>query len=834
VPQDYNASSAVPCLFINSNYVIPYLYIRSLSVMLSRISFHVLYGRPFKTLCLLKYALMKRHDYDITVFFTKRGVTIMVSEPGYETVGSKDLTCEDWNALQTLLPQIRADIREEFRTSSGPSDSGGNLPPVTIHTWLERVNKQKPRSFEKATAPVDAENWISHMEKIFDVMGCEDAFKTRLAVYKFEGFLATIHDTTSDVPSIHDQPIVSEFLDVFPDELPGNTSGSREPISKAPYRMALIELKESKDQLQELLERGFIRPSVSPWGAPVLFVKKKDGSMRLCIDYLMDKTGEVVVTTIAAATLLWQQHQQQRNMGHQSNRSANSVCTTCGCRHPGECRRAAGTYFKCGQAGHLQKDCKKDTTASTSGQADKKPDALGHVFAITEGHAAKTSGTITSILFIYGHAMFVLFDTGATHSIISSAFASRVTMTPTLLDHVLCISTPIQDSVRITHVYRNLSLQFDVKIRAINALPLNMCEFDIILGMDWLTEHHATIDYRSYRVIFGDIHAPECIYHGSLPGKSMQIISAFQARTLLSHGCEGFLATIHDTTSYVYSIHDQPIVSEFPDVFPDELPGIPPVHERELNMRQRRWLELLKDYDTNIQYHPGKANVVADALSRKSGMIAGIKVEEEIIRDLERLDIKLYVCGQHGYWASMRVEPDLISQIKEAQKEDSEIWTIVENLDKQVEFRLDDDNVLWQDTRLVVPNDASLREALLIEAHSSPFSVHPGSTKMYHDLKQHFWWSGMKRDIATFVSRCFICQQVKIEHQRASGLLQPFDIPIWKWDEISIDFVTGLPRTQRRHDAIWVGERVIEGPEIIEVTNKKVAVAKEKLKEART
>nr|GFC16135.1 retrotransposon protein [Tanacetum cinerariifolium] len=98
------------------------------------------------------------------------------------------------------------------------------------------------------------------------------------------------------VPSIHDQPIVSEFPDVFPDELLGIPSvcdvefnielipGSK-PISKAPYRMALIELKELKDQLQELLERGFIRPSVSPWGAPVLFVKKKDGSMRLCIDY---------------------------------------------------------------------------------------------------------------------------------------------------------------------------------------------------------------------------------------------------------------------------------------------------------------------------------------------------------------------------------------------------------------------------------------------------------------------------------------------------------------------------------------------------------------------
>nr|GFA97653.1 putative reverse transcriptase domain-containing protein [Tanacetum cinerariifolium] len=111
-----------------------------------------------------------------------------------------------------------------------------------------------------------------------------------------------------------------------------------------------------------------------------------------------------------------------------------------------------------------------------------------------------------------------------------------------------------------------------------------MCEFDIILGMDWLTEHHATIDCRSYRVIFGDIHAPEFICHGSLPGKSMQIISALQVRTLLSHGCEGFLATIHDTTSNVPSIHDQPIVSEFPDVFPNELPGIPLVREVEFNI----------------------------------------------------------------------------------------------------------------------------------------------------------------------------------------------------------------------------------------------------------
>nr|GFD03916.1 zinc finger, CCHC-type, retrotransposon Gag domain protein [Tanacetum cinerariifolium] len=96
-----------------------------------------------------------------------------------------DLSTAVQNALQAMLPRIREEIREEFRTGSGSSNTGGISPPVTIHTWLERFNKQKPHSFEKVTAPIDAKNWISHMEKIFDVMSCEDAFKTRLAVYKF-------------------------------------------------------------------------------------------------------------------------------------------------------------------------------------------------------------------------------------------------------------------------------------------------------------------------------------------------------------------------------------------------------------------------------------------------------------------------------------------------------------------------------------------------------------------------------------------------------------------------------------------------------------------------
>ncbi len=82
--------------------------------------------------------------------------------------------------------------------------------------------------------------------------------------------------------------------------------------------------------------------------------------------------------------------------------------------------------------------------------------------------------------------------------------------------------------------------------------------------------------------------------------------------------------------------------------------------------------------------------------------------------------------------------------------------------------------------------------------------MHPGSTKMYHDLKPFYWWTGMKKDIVDYVSKCLTCQQVKAEHQVPSGLLNPIPIPQWKWDNITMDFVTNLPLTRRKHDAVWV------------------------------
>ena len=112
--------------------------------------------------------------------------------------------------------------------------------------------------------------------------------------------------------------------------------------------------------------------------------------------------------------------------------------------------------------------------------------------------------------------------------------------------------------------------------------------------------------------------------------------------------------------------------------------------------------------------------------------------------------------------------------------------------------------VPWSWDKGCVPDVGDVRREIMEEAHSSAYAMHPGSTKMYHTLKEHYWWKGMKRDIAEFVSKCLTCQQVKVEHQKPTGLLQSLPIPQWKWERITMDFVVGLPRCQSGDDTIWV------------------------------
>ena len=151
--------------------------------------------------------------------------------------------------------------------------------------------------------------------------------------------------------------------------------------------------------------------------------------------------------------------------------------------------------------------------------------------------------------------------------------------------------------------------------------------------------------------------------------------------------------------------------------------------QRELNLRQRRWMELIKDYDCMIDYHPGKVNVVADALSRKT------------MQMLRALNAHFSLTGDSTVVTELIARLSLLNRVLEAQKKDEKIAAIVSQIGngKEIEFTVNEDGVLYYKNRVCVPDDNDLRKVILEEAHSGSFAIHPIITKMYQDLKMSFW-----------------------------------------------------------------------------------------------
>nr|GEY88379.1 hypothetical protein [Tanacetum cinerariifolium] len=345
VPQDYNTSFDVPCLFIHI-----------LRYSLSLYPFTERYAQPYSFSCLIRQMVNTRID--------------------------DELAAAVLNALQTLLPQIRAEIREEFRTGSGPSGSDGNPPPVTIHTWLERFNKQKPCSFENATAFVDAENWISYMEKIFDVMGFFPRAEQERLKREYDSIRQT--DTKTSAEFMQRFLRLAGFL--------GAAAGTTEEQAKN-FQWGLR--KSTLNHLMCIPFMDVAQVASVARNYKILHERDDDGAER---PDKRQKSGDRHHPTT--------QQSSHRNHGHNNDRHGSDR------RGGGDNHRSNNNYSannnRSSSNGRDQRNRGQQSNRPVNSDfqqsrgpfegysypADKKPGASGRVFAITEDHATKTSGVV--------------------------------------------------------------------------------------------------------------------------------------------------------------------------------------------------------------------------------------------------------------------------------------------------------------------------------------------------------------------------------------------------------------------------------------------------------
>ncbi|RVW73760.1 Transposon Tf2-2 polyprotein [Vitis vinifera] len=482
-------------------------------------------------------------------------------------------------------------------------------------------------------------------------------------------FLACLRGKEKAQKDITEIPVVRKFQDVFPDELPGLPPHREFDFS--------IEVYLGTDPISG---KGFIRPSTSPWGAPVLFVKKKDGTLRLCIDYR--KLNRVTVKN-------------------------------------------------------------KYPLPRIDDLFDQLKGAI-MPFGLTNAPAAFMD-LMNRVFRAYLDQFVIVF-----------------------VDDILIYSRSLEEHKQ--HLVTTLKTLRRHQLYG----KLDKSEF-------WLTEVNFLGHVVSEAGIAVDHSKVEAVQEWQRPTNVFEVRSFLGWLDIIGVGLGCVLMQQGKVVAYAsrqlkqhernYPTHDL------------ELAAVVFALKTWRHYLQRRWMETLEDYDFALHYHPGKANVVADALSRKNvGQLSSLELRDISARPMV---IQRIVDAQVHDEFLEKVKAQLVAG------EIDENWSMYE--DGSVRFK----------GRLCVPKDVELRNELLADAHRAKYTIHPGNTKMYQDLKRQFWWSGMKRDIAQFVANCQICQQVKAEHQRPAGLLQPLPIPEWKWDNITMDFVIGLPRTRSKKNGVW-------------------------------
>lgn len=630
--------------------------------------------------------------------------------------------------------------------------------------------------------------------------------------------------------------LVAEFSDVFPKQLPKGLPPSREvdhrielipgstPPSRPTYRLSIAELSELKTQLKELIEAGFIRPSKSPFGAPVLFVKKKDGSMRLCIDY----------------------------------RALNNLTIKNSYPLP-----RIDELFDC-----LQGSRYFSKIDLRSGY---------HQIRIAEGDAPKTAFRTR-----YGHFEFLVLPFGLTNAPATFMHLMHETFREMLddfvlifLDDILIYSRTLDEHEQ--HLRQVLQRLRENKLFAkeskcelarteveflghhVGRKGVRMMEDKVKAIAEWPTPKRTTEVraflgtagyYRKFIRNFSSIAAPlttltgdkvPFVWEAKHEAAFQQLKQALQTgpvlilpdpskpyRLVVNTDASGFAVGAVLQQDHGHGL--QPIAYLSKKMLDAE--SRYPVHEQELlaiihalqcwrpylhgakftirtdhkslefiktqpflSARQSRWKDVIANFDFDIEYVEGDKNVVADGLSRRPDHQ---RTSTATVSPSTPSAVNAVMTV-----SAATIEP-LITQIRRCNSGDPYYASAIRRVNQHdSDFRLEGDLLLYKQ-RLYVPADAALRTRILRECHDTPLSGHAGTDKTIEQVKRRFYWPGMDADTAAYVSSCDACQRNKPSQQKQLGTMKPLPIPSRPWQCVSLDLITDLPLTRRGHDAIVV------------------------------
>ena len=634
--------------------------------------------------------------------------------------------------------------------------------------------------------------------------------------------------------------VVDEYRDVFPDELPPGLPPRREvdhkieltpgaqPTSRPTFRMSAWELSELKKQLDELTKSGFIQPSKSPFGAPILFVKKKDGTMRMCIDYRA--LNEITVKNKYALPRVDELFD----------------------------RLQGAKYFS------------KIDLRSGYHQIRIDPDDIPKTAFRTR----------------YGHFEFLVLPFGLTNAPATFMHLMHQTFRQELdefvivfLDDILIYSKTLEEHRehvrRVLEVLRKEKLYakeskcelFKTEVEFLGHLVgrdgVRMMENKVKAVQDWPTPTRATHVrsflgtagyYRKFIKDFSAIAAPlteltkesvkfdwghqqeasfrrlkKAIAEGpvlalpdpALPfvvhtdasgfavgavlqqdqGKGLQPIAylskkMLDAETRYPVHEQELLAIIHSLSSWRHYLHG----AKF-KILTDHKSLQYFKTQPQLSGRQSRWKDVIANFDFDIEYIEGATNVVADGLSRRPDHVQ----HSSQLLSLLRVD----AAPEETTVTKSRISAvtSLLADIFEASKSDGAYTRLLKKSAaelKKEHLHVKGGLVYYRATRLYLPDDLALRTRILHECHDAPTSGHLGKDKTIDQVKRRFYWPRMDAEIQTYVTGCDSCQRNKPSHQAKIGLLQPLPIPERPWQQVSLDLIVALPRTRSGHDAVVV------------------------------